>query len=160
MKKILSIILIVVCLFSLSSCAIIPAYDGDELKRILETNGYEIEEGYDVDHQGVEGYIYAHKADDELYYIYCKDFATTRAIHKYIKGDLDIKIADLKIQIKEVEWKLEYSDASAVEKGVYYSEYILLKEELAEVQKYGYGRGINVVWYGTKQAIKDIRFGE
>ena len=160
MKKIISLILALVCLMSLSSCAIVPVYDSVDLIKILENNGYEIEDVNEPDHKGVVGYIYAHKVDDELYYIYCKDFATTKAIYKYIKSDLDIKIADLKAQIKEAEWKLEHSDASATEKGVYYAEHILLKEELAEVQNYGCGRGINVVWYGTKQAIKDIKSGK
>ena len=160
MKKIVSLILFFVCLFSLSSCAIIPAYDGVDLERILINNGYEIEDVNDTEHTGVAGYIYAHKADDELYYIYCKDFATTKAIYKYIKGNLDIKASDLTTQIKDIELKLEYSDASASEKGKYYEEYILLTEELAEVQNYGCGHGLNVVWFGTRQAIKDIRFGK
>ena len=170
MKKIVSLILLFVCLFSLSSCAIIPAYDGVDLERILINNGYEIEDvndtehtgvaGYITEHTGVAGYIYASNGDEELYYIYCKDFATTKAIYKYIKGNIDIKTSDLKTQIKEVELKLEYSGASASDKGKYYEEYILLTEELAEVQNYGCGHGLNVVWFGTKQAIKDIRFGK
>ena len=160
MKKIISLILALVCLMSLSSCAIVPVYDSVDLIKILENNGYEIEDVNEPDHKGVVGYIYAHKADDELYYIYCKDFATTKAIYKYIKGNIDIKTSDLKTQIKEVELKLEYSGASASDKGKYYEEYILLTEELAEVQNYGCGHGLNVVWFGTKQAINDIRFAK
>ena len=160
MKKIISLILALVCLMSLSSCAIVPVYDSVDLIKILENNGYEIEDVNEPDHKGVVGYIYAHKADDELYYIYCKDFATTKAIYKYIKGNLDIKASDLTTQIKDIELKLEYSGASASDKGKYYEEYILLTEELAEVQNYGCGHGLNVVWFGTKQAINDIRFAK
>lgn len=159
MKKILSIILIVACLFSLSSCAIIPAYDGDDLKRILRRNGYEIEEKYDVDHQGVAGYIYARNGSEMLYYIYCNDYFTTKTIYKGTCSELDVWVSELQIEIKEMEAKLNSPDISASEKGKCYERYLILKDELERAQNFGCGHGINVVWFGTKQAIKDIRFG-
>ena len=43
-KKILSMILVLACLFSLSSCSLISAYDSEELIGILEKKGYEIKD--------------------------------------------------------------------------------------------------------------------
>ena len=64
------------------------------------------------------------------------------------------------MKIEEVEYMLYKAEGvTAAEKGDYYEEFVKLDEELKEVEKYGCGRGFNVVWYGTKQAIMDLRLG-
>ncbi len=162
MKKILSIILILTCLFSLSSCAVVPAYDSDELEKILESNGYDHTINWQVDHEGVVGYVYGfkEKTGDEIYYIYCEGFSSANSIFRYLKSKRNAEISELKMEIEEIEFVLNSDDVSATDKGKCYAEYVILKEQLEEVQGYNCGRGYNVVWYGTKQALIDIRLGE
>ena len=37
---------------------------------------------------------------------------------------------------------------------------VLIFWNYMEIQEYGYGHVANVVWFGTRQAIKDIRFAK
>lgn len=164
MKKILSILLVFAFLFSLSSCVLVPSYSGNELLKILESRGYEytVELDLETDHQGVIGYVYGFKEEtgDEIYYIYCEGFSSANAIFRYLKSKRNAEISELKMKIEKVQFMLDSDDVSAADKGKYYEEYVILKEQLEEVQGYNCGRGYNVVWYGTKQALIDIRLGE
>ena len=64
------------------------------------------------------------------------------------------------MNIERIEKILNSENVTPAEKGDYYEEYVIYKEELQEVQRYDCGKGFNVVWYGTKQAILDIRKGK
>lgn len=162
-KKLLALVVLLTCVFSITSCAVFPAYHGDDLTAILEDLGYEVEEVTGITEEGISGCIYAKNPEtgDELYYIYCEDFSSARSIRRYVNSQKKAKIAEIKMKMKKIEYKL-YKDenVTAAEKGVYYEKYVLLKEELKEVRNYGCGRAVNVVWYGTNQAILDLRLGK
>lgn len=162
MKKILSIILVLICLVNLSSCFLIPAYDNNELVKILNANGYEYSTNWESDHNGVIGYIHGSKeeTDDEIYYIYCEGFSSANTIYNYLKSKQNADVSELKMEIESIELVLDSDDVSPADKGRYYEEYVILKDQLEDVQRFGCGRGLNIVWYGTKQAILDIRLGE
>ena len=162
MKKLICIALIVACLLSLSSCIFVPAYHYEDLEVILEEKEYEISDLDENLREGVVRAIHAVNYDtgDEIYYIYCEKFGSAKSIYDYINSKQKAEIAEIKMKIEEVEYMLYKAEGvSAAEKGDYYEEYVKLDEELKAVEKYGCGRGFNVVWYGTKQAIMDLRLG-
>ena len=164
MKKILVLLLTVSLAFSLASCAIFPAYDANNLVSILKSNGYEILEDVNSEVQdGMTGYIYAYNFDtkDEIYYMYFKNFNSANSMYNYINNKQKAKISELKMENNKLENLLYKSEGiSAAEKGDYYEQYILNKEALEEAENYECGHGVNVVWYGTKKAVLDIRKGE
>ena len=164
MKKIVALVLILASVLAISSChkKILPAYNSDKLITILEAHGYEIMEDVEEEQvkEGVTGYIYAVNLEtgDEIYYIYCENVSSTNSLYDYIDSKQKAKISELKMEIDKIEYALyKAEDVSAAEKGDYYEQFILKSEALEEAKKYGCGRGLNVVWYGTKQAIKDIK---
>ena len=163
MKKLIALVFIISVILSLASCAVVPAYNASKLIPILKSNGYELTEVNSEVQDGVVGYFYAYNPDtkDELYYIYCKNFHSANSMYNYINSKQKAKVAELKMEIDRLENLLYKSEGiSAAEKGDYYEEYILKTEELDKAKKYDCGYGVNIVWYGTKQAIRDIRKGE
>ena len=162
MRKTFKLLLIVVLLLSLTSCAVIPAYDYDKIVVILENRGYTVKHIAMSGEKGIVGYYYATKEDtgDELYYIYCDKIKYAESLYEYIDSQRTAKIAELKMNIERIEKILNSENVTPAEKGDYYEEYVIYKEELQEVQRYDCGKGFNVVWYGTKQAILDIRKGK
>ncbi len=162
MKKIVALIMLLICVFSVSSCAVVPAYNSPDLKGILEENGYEFKDEDFENEDGVTGCIYAVKEStgDELYYIYFDNFRSAKTMYNYINNKKKAEIAELKMEIERLEYSLYKAEGvTAAEKGDYYEQYIIKTEELESVQNYTVGRGFNVVWYGTNQAILDIRKG-
>ena len=110
--------------------------------------------------EGIVGYIYGHneETDDEIYYIYCENFFSARSVYNYVDSKQKARKAEIKMEIEKVEYALYKSEGiSAAEKGDYYEKYVELTEELAEVEAYSCGYSGNVVWYGTKQAVSDIK---
>lgn len=164
MKKLLVLLLIFSLTMSLVSCAIFPVYDAIKLISILKSHGYEILENIDSEVQdGMTGYIHAYNSDtkDEIYYMYFKNFNSANSMYNYINNKQKSKISELKMKINKLENLLYKSEGiSAAEKGDYYEQYILNKEALEEAENYECGHGVNVVWYGTKKAVRDIRKGE
>lgn len=162
MKRIVSLLLLLICVFNISSCAIVPVYNSPELKMILNAQGYTVEDVDLKNDDGVIGYVYASKRDtgDKLYYIYFDNMTSAKSMFDYINNKQKAKISELKMHIEKLEYALyKADDVTAAEKGDYYEQYILLTEELEKVKNYTVGRGFNVVWYGTKQAIADLRKG-
>ena len=154
--------MLLVCIFSISSCAVVPAYHALDLIAILEAREYEIT---DVNHEvqeGITGYIYGSREDsnDEIYYIYCKNLRSAKSVYDYVNSRHKARIAELKMEIDKIEYVLHKSEGvSAAEKGDYYERLVINSEELEKIQSYSCGHGFNVVWYGTKQAIMDLRLG-
>ena len=163
MRKIVALFMLLVCVFSVSSCAVVPAYDSNELIDILESNGYKVEKDVtEKVQEGIAGYIYAtnEESGDELYYIYCDNIRSAKSIYDYVNSKQKAKIAELKMEIEKIEYALyKAEDVSAAEKGDYYEQYVLKTEELEKVQNFTCGHGLNVVWYGTKSAVMTIRKG-
>ena len=161
-KKLIALLLLVTCSFCITSCAVVPAYDASELIPILDRKGYDVEMINEVSEEGISVYLYANNPEtgEKLFYIYCEDIRSAQSIYRYINSQRKAKIAEIKMEIEKVEYSLyKGENSTAAQKGDYYEKYLLLKEQLDEVQNYGCGRGLNVVWYGTKQAIMDIRLG-
>ena len=161
-RKISAFILLLACVFSVTSCAILPVYDGDDLIAILKDNGYEIDEIYENVQEGITGYIHGFNAEtgDEIYYIYCENIRSGKSVYDYVNSKQKARIAELKMEIEKIEYALyKAEDVSAAEKGDYYEQYILKTEELEDVQNFTCGHAMNVVWYGTKSAVKIIRKG-
>ena len=160
MKKIMSLVLMLASVFGMVACAVVPVYDSADLVAILKENGYTVEEKFTEDQNGITGYYYAHKNDksDELYYIYCEDFKSSKSIYDYISSRQKARVASLKMDIEQIEFALYKSEGvSAEEKGKYYQRYVEQTEKLEFVENYTCGRGLNVVWYGTKKAVLDIK---
>jgi hypothetical protein len=162
MKRIVALFLLLACVFSVSSCALVPAYNSDQIQKILVDDGYTLKDVDFENDDGVVGYIYASKEStgDELYYIYFDNFRSAKTMYDYINSKKKAKVAELKMEIERLEYSLFKAEGvTAAEKGDYYEQYINKTEELEAIEKYDTGRGFNVVWYGTKQAISDIRKG-
>lgn len=162
MKKLISIVLLLACILSLSSCILVPAYHYNDLEAILKEKEYALSNIDNNSHEGVNRIVHGvnYDTNDEIYYIYCEKFGSAKSIYDYIDSKQKAEIAELKMKIEEVEYMLYKAEGvTAAEKGDYYEEFVKLDEELKEVEKYGCGRGFNVVWYGTKQAIMDLRLG-
>ena len=160
MKRIIALILMLSCVLTVASCAVVPLYDSSDLVVILKENGYTVKETFKNVREGVVGYVYAHRirTGDELYYIYCEDFASANSIYDYVNSKQKTHIAEIKMEIDQIEYALYKTEGlSAEEKGRYYQRLIEKQEELEEVKNYTCGRGLNVVWYGTKQAVLDIK---
>lgn len=162
MKRTIALLLLVVTVFTISSCAIVPAYNYSDLEIILVDKGYTLSDKEGNAREGITGYVYGSRIEtgDEIYYIYCESFGSAQSIYSYINNQRKAKISEIKMEIERVEYALNKSEGvSAAEKGDYYEEYVNLQEKLDEAERYSCGRGFNVVWYGTKQAITDIRLG-
>lgn len=168
-KKILSILLILVCILSLASCdkeslrkssKMLFVYDGEDLAPRLRQCGYEVEVIESTAQEGLVGYIYAERPDTEdvLYYMYFVDVNSAKSMHEYIKNLYKAKISEKEFEIDKIEYVLYKSEGvSAEEKGKYYQRFIELSEELEEIKSITYGQSINIVWYGTKQAVNDMK---
>lgn len=160
MKKIISLLLLFACALGMASCSLVSAYDSSELISVLENKGYEITDVDQTLQEGIVGHIYASKADtgDELYYVYCSDVDTATSLYEYVKAAHKVRMAELNLEIEKIEYALNKAEGlSVAEKGDYYEKYVVKTEELELVSSYTYGRAVNIVWYGTKDAIKDIR---
>ena len=161
-NRIIAFILLVSCLFALTSCSLLPVYNSPELVTVLERYNYEITDVDEEVQEGIVGYVYGFKEStgDEIYYIYCEDISSARSVYNYIKTTQKAKIAAIKMEIDKVEYALYKSEGvSASEKGDYYERYVELTEELEKIENYTCGHGLNLVWYGTKQAVSDIKKG-
>ena len=153
--------MIFACIFSLSSCAIVPVYDSIELAPMLEEAGYKVDIVMEEVQEGISGYVHAENRStgDELYYIYCDNMTAARSVYVYIKSKNQARAAELQLEIDKIEHALYKSEGiSAKEKGEYYEKLVERTEELEEVQNYKYGHALNIVWYGTKQAVSDIKW--
>lgn len=162
MKKIIALILLLSCAFSMASCSLVPVHDSEDLVLILEECGYKVTDVDEEVQEGIVGYIYGYNSEtkDEIYYIYCENIMSAKRIYDYASSKQKAKIAELKMEIEKIEYALYKSEGiSAAEKGDYYEKYVEKTEELEEVENYSYGHGFNVVWYGTKQAVADIKKG-
>ena len=85
---------------------------------------------------------------------------SANSIYEYIRSKQKAKIAEIKMKIDTVEYALYKSEGiSAAEKGDYYRQYVELTETLEEIENYTCGRGLKLVWYGTKKAVSDIKKG-
>ena len=162
MKKIIALILILTCLFSLSSCAVVPAYNYVDLVIILEKQGYETSYEGHSEYEGIDGYLYAYNSEtgDELYYVYCNSFSMSNTIYEYIKSSREMDISSLKMEFIQNVYAILFGYTTAAEKGDDFENIVHIVWNYVEIQEYGYGHVANVVWFGTKQAIKDIRFAK
>ena len=162
MKKIIALLMLLICAFSVTSCAVLPAYNSSDLVTILINSGYVVDDIDEKVQEGITGYIHGFNAEtgDELYYIYCENVKSAKSVYDYVNSKQKAKIAELKMEIEKIEYALYKSEGvSAAEKGDYYEQYILKTEELKKVQNFTCGHVMNVVWYGTKPAIGIIRQG-
>lgn len=161
-KRIVTFILSLICVFSISSCAVIPAYDSTDLVEILVDEGYEVENIDEKVYEGITGYIHGanESTGDEIYYIYCENIRSAKSVYDYVNSQQKARIAELKMEIEKIDYALNKSEGiSAAEKGDYYEQYVIKTEELEEVQSFTCGHALNVVWYGTKSAVMTIRKG-
>ena len=135
-------------------------YDGNELYARLIECGYEVEEIESTAQEGMLGYYYAERRDtgDSIYYMYFEDTKAAKAMYDYVKSSYKAEVAELELEIEKVEYALYKSeDVSAAKKGKYYEKYVELTEELEELKNITHGQSFNIVWYGTKQAVDDIK---
>ena len=162
MKKLISIVLIMTCFLFSTSCSLVPAYDYDDVEDILEEKRYEISDIDDGSYEGMNGFIHGVKenTEDEIYYAYFKDISSAKAFYNYVNNKQKAKISELKMEIEKIDYLLHKAEGvTAAEKGKHYEKYVELSEVLDEIERYTCGRALNVVWYGTKQAIMDLRLG-
>lgn len=159
MKKVLSLLLLLVCIFNLASCAVFPLYEPVDLKVVLIRHKYNIKHIVLDKQEGIIGYVHGTKksSGDEIYYIYCENITAAKAVYGYVKTKHEAKVSALKLEIEKIEYALYATDGNtASQQGRYYEQYIEKREELKKIENYDYGHVMNVVCYGTKQAYKDI----
>ena len=161
-KQFVACLLLVACILSLTSCFLVPMYNSPELIEMLENKGYAITDVDEEAQEGIVGYIYGYneETEDEIYYIYCENIFSASSVYNYVHSKQKAKKAEIKMEIEKVEYALYKAEGiSAAEKGDYYERYVELTEELDEIERYSCGYSGNVVWYGTKQAVSDIKQG-
>ena len=162
MKKIIALILLLACALSMASCAAIQVYDSIDLLVVLQNYGYETKDVEETLEEGIAGYIYGYNSEteDEIYYIYCDTLEMAKKVYDYISTAKAAEKAELEFEIAKIEYALYSSEnVNAEEKGQYYENYVKRGEELKKLEDYKCGYKLNVVWYGTKQAIADIKKG-
>ena len=149
-NRIIAFILLVSCLFALTSCSVLPVYNSPELVAVLERYNYEITDVDEEVQEGIVGYVYGFKEStgDEIYYIYCEDVSSARSVYNYIKTTQKAKIAAIKMEIDKVEYALYKSEGvSASEKGDYYERYVELTEQEKKYTVWSKSKGVQVVGY-------------
>ena len=159
MKKVVSLLLLLVCIFNLASCAVFPLYEPVDLKVVLILHKYDIKHINLDKEKGIIGYVHGTKksSGDEIYYIYCENVTAAKAVYEYVKTQHKAKVSGLKLEIEKLEYALYKTEGNtASQQGRYYEQYVEKQEELAKIENYHYGHVVNVVCYGTKQAYKDI----
>ena len=139
MKKILSTVLVCVlllgCVFALASCGAKPNADPEKAEAALKDAGYEV---HAMIKDGV-GFISATKLDVDL---------------EEIKSEEDYMKALEDAEVVYIVYLAEDADEEAINEA--YEE---LKEELEDAKEevdidLEIGKSGNVLWYGTKKAIK------
>ena len=158
MKKLLALILIIGCVFAMTSCYLLgprPEKDLKKAKENLEAADYNVsyttEAGDDI-----VARLSAQSEDGEDTIIII-EFANKKAANLYYrerKLEIEHEIDDLKLQIDKLKYEMKNSDNDgenligeiALEK---------LQEELSKLRKeIVLGKSGKVVWYGTKNGAK------
>ena len=159
-KRILALVMILVSLFSLASCALFPVYNSLDLESMLQGYGYIVDTVDGNLNEGITGYVHAYKtdSDDYLYYIYCENLSTANKIYKYFKTQNEAEVAALKMKLERASYALnDATDIDGSKKLNYFEIYLDAQYELEKAENFKCGYFANVVWYGTKQAVADIK---
>ena len=166
MKKILAMALAVVmlmgCVLTFASCGTRPELDIDDAEDNLKEEDYIVSVNDDPSDPMYKATLYASNGDDSLS-IYWFDSASVAKLYyqsiklaeKQQKEELELEIKTLKKVIKLYEDEYKSSELDNLEDELKDLEKKL--KDLKSGKDYVYGRSGKVVWYGTKDAIKDSK---
>ncbi len=160
MKKLLVLMLAMVCVLGLVACAPAPVMDLDDASDNLEDEDYTVFYNEDGDEsEGIEETLYASNDDDHLIIIRFKKASTAKLYYKNLKNTHNRELKSIKANIKYQENLLKNYDGDMdSDTEDYYEDSIKEKEkDIKESKEYVYGIRGKTVWYGTKDAIKDSK---
>ena len=159
-KNFTALILLFVFIFSLTACSF-GSITGDysvvaERLRGCGYNVVDLETPYEYE---VLSCLYANMdgKQEEIYVIYCSTTAMANKVHEYVKNKHNNEKSELEMKAKILEYAYKTADIDDASKVEHYENYLQVKEELKKYNKYSYGRNYNMVWYGTKQTIKNSK---
>lgn len=159
-KKIIALVLLLACIVSLSACAS-KTIEGDyaDVKKRLQQSGYnviDLETPYEYEilscmhaFMDVDGKI------EEVYVIYCSTATMANKVYEYVENKYNYEKSELEMKEKILKYAYNTADIGSESKVEHYSNYLEVKEQLKRYDRYSFGRNVNMVWYGTKQAIAD-----
>ena len=162
LKKLLILMLALACVVGLVACAPAPEKDLEDAKDNLEDADYDVAYSDDDDSQaGTVEYLYAENEDgDSITIVRFEKASTAKLYYKARQAERESELSYYKDNLKLYKHMLKnYSDDMDSETEEQ------LEERIEEYEKYidefddenVLGRSGKVVWFGTKQAIKDSK---
>ena len=166
MKKLLAMALALVmlmgCVLAFASCGSKPETDIDDAEDNLKDEGYSVSANDDPSDPMYKATLTASKDDEYLRIVWFDSAAVAKLYYqslqleeKYEKEELELQIKTLKKVIKLYDDEYKSDELDELE-----DELKDLEKELKDLKKgdsYVYGRSGKMVWYGTKDAIKDSK---
>lgn len=159
-KRLVAFVLILACIFALSACAS-QNINGDysDVRQNLIDQGYnvvDLETPYQYEILScLHATMYVDGELEEVYVIYCSSSGMANSVYEYVKNKYNHEKSELEMKEKILEYGYKTADIDSEAKVEHYSNYLSVKEQLERYDRYSYGRNVNMVWYGTKQAIAD-----
>ena len=162
MKKIIALLLAVLCVFAICSCAARPAMKLDEAEANLKAKDYIVTYTKDSSMTGVAERLTARASlslESDLEIVVYDTAKLARFAYEEAKLSIDTEIEYINMEIKKTEYVLkQYKDElKSAEIDELEDDIKDLKEELAELENIVIGRSGKTFWQGTKQAIKDSK---
>ena len=156
LARILSLVLVAVVLCAaLASCGAKPAENADDAVAALKENGYDAAKVGDV--------VTGEKDGEFIAINYCTDEASAKDAYEEAQEEL----AEAKEQLAKAEEELEKAEAEleevkddAILKPIAEAAVEVAQNALDKLKMYAeceIGQSGNMVWMGTKQAIKDAK---
>ena len=159
MKKLLALLLAVVCLFACVSCTPAPKKDLAAAKSNLEAKNYVVFLDDTTDDPTVSETLTATNVNESLYIVRYASNKLAKLALRRAEAQIDAQIEDIKLEIKSIKHIMNKFDDELTtdEMDDYKEELRELEEELEEIKNVVFGRSGKLFWYGTKQAIKDSK---
>lgn len=154
--RILSLALVGVMLCGLLASCAAPAKDPKDAAAALEENGYAVT----TDGQKL---VSATKEDEFIVIHYCDDADEAKELYEEAKDELadaQEELAEARAELEKAKEELEKVKDNPVQKAIAEAAVTVAEKVVETVEKYGdceVGQSGNVVWLGTKQAVKDAK---
>jgi hypothetical protein len=161
-KKSIALLLVLVSLFIVSSCSLFtpkPNMDLEDAEDNLKDEDYFVVYN-DEGSAGIKENLVAYDDDNYLVIIYCETAKMANLQYRYYELNHERQIESYELKIKEYNYILSKFDKDLTSDEIDQKEDELkeIEKKLEELKKnYVIGKSGKIVWYGTKDAIKDSK---
>ena len=159
-KKLLELTLALVFVLGLVACAPAPKMDLEDAQENLEDEDYYVYYSEDGDEsEGIEESLYGYNDDDMIVVVRFAKASTARLYYSQMVSSKNRELKSSKTYLKYKEHILKtYSDDMDSDMEDSLEDSIEnLEDEIKETKDIVIGMRGKVVWYGTKDAIKDSK---